>query len=191
MANVYSTIAVATDTGTEVQSKIANGASGTLFASGGTGSVPAFTATPSVTSITLGGGTALANYLQGTFTPAIAFGGSSTGVTYSSQTGEYTRIGNVIYYSVAIILSSKGAQTGNATITGFPVTVGGNPSMTAINYFSGITLTALYTNIAGYLAATTVMSLFQSASTQNAAAITDVMFSNGSQLYFSGMYFIS
>ncbi len=155
------------------------------------GQSPAFTATPSVTSITLGGGTALGTFVQGTFTPAVAFGGSSTGVTYAAQTGEYTQIGNVVYYSIALILTSKGSQTGNATITGFPVSVGGNPAMTAINYFGDITLTSLYTNMAGYLASTTIMSLFQAGSTQSEAYVTDAMFSNGSSLYFLGFYFTS
>ncbi|MES2875446.1 MAG: hypothetical protein V4708_17110 [Bacteroidota bacterium] len=44
MANVYSTIAVATDTGTEVQSKIANGVAGTIFTSAGSGSAPTWSA---------------------------------------------------------------------------------------------------------------------------------------------------
>jgi hypothetical protein len=58
----------------------------------------------------------------GTFTPGISFGGSSTGVTYTTQTGHYTRIGNLVFFYLFISLSSKGSQTGTVSVTGLPFT---------------------------------------------------------------------
>ncbi len=55
-----------------------------------------------------------------TWTPTIAFGGASVGVTYSTQTGLYTIIGDFIYYQFEIVLTSKGSSTGNATVSNFP-----------------------------------------------------------------------
>jgi hypothetical protein len=64
----------------------------------------------------------LDDYEEGTFTPAVAFGGASTGVTYSSQAGVYTKIGRVVYFSASVILTSNGSSTGSATVTGLPFT---------------------------------------------------------------------
>ena len=76
--------------------------------------------------ITFNGDTAAANalddYEEGTFTPALTFGGGSTGMSYSAQAGYYTKIGNIVYCTVYIALSAKGSSTGNADIGGLPFT---------------------------------------------------------------------
>lgn len=63
-------------------------------------------------------------YEEGTWTPALKFGGNSTGMTYSVQTGAYTRIGRQITITCLIVLSAKGSSTGVATITGLPYSSG-------------------------------------------------------------------
>jgi len=55
----------------------------------------------------------LASYSQGTFTPSINFGGVTTGITYSVQEGIYWRIGDVVYCTIAIVLTSKGSASGS------------------------------------------------------------------------------
>jgi hypothetical protein len=73
------------------------------------------------TSITLGGGTALANYLQGTWTPLIGGSTSESGQTYAVQTGTYTRIGNRFFVSATVQLSTAGTITGTYVyFKGFP-----------------------------------------------------------------------
>lgn len=67
----------------------------------------------------------LDDYEEGTWTPVLNFGGATTGITYSSQVGTYTKIGNLIYVEFACILTSKGSATGSATITGIPTSAGG------------------------------------------------------------------
>jgi hypothetical protein len=64
----------------------------------------------------------LDDYEEGTFTPVLAFGGSSTGITYAANNriGRYIKVGKLVTASVVILLSSKGAQTGVAIIDGFP-----------------------------------------------------------------------
>ncbi|HET8685504.1 MAG TPA: glycosyl hydrolase family 28-related protein, partial [Methanosarcina sp.] len=52
------------------------------------------------------------------FTPAIT-GGGTNAHTYVWQNGTYTKVGNVVSFSIALRLSAKDAgMTGNATITG-------------------------------------------------------------------------
>lgn len=157
-----------------------------VLATNGSG-VPSLTATPTVTSITFGAGSALNTYVQATsFTPALAFGGSATGITYSTQQGEYTQIGNIIFFAVSLILTSKGAQTGNTTITGFPVAAGGTLPYTSMNYCVGMTLTG---NVSGQVNSTT-MSLIQSTSGV-IGNVTNTAFANTSQMIFQGFYFTS
>jgi hypothetical protein len=61
-------------------------------------------------------------FLQGsgsyqTWTPAISFGGGSTGITYSVQSGVYQYVGSFIVCHFNIILTSKGSSTGFASIS--------------------------------------------------------------------------
>jgi len=73
-------------------------------------------------SATAGTGTSelLDDYEEGAWTPALLFGGASTGITYSHQTGVYTKIGNIVNFSLRIRISSAGSATGAATISGLP-----------------------------------------------------------------------
>jgi hypothetical protein len=59
---------------------------------------------------------------NGTWTPGITFGGGVTGITYGTQTGAYTKIGKLVFVSWDIVLTSKGTDTGGATISGLPFT---------------------------------------------------------------------
>jgi hypothetical protein len=55
------------------------------------------------------------------WTPTVLIGGSSTGITYSSQLGDWWREGNSIVVSGQITLSSKGSGTGVVTVGGLPL----------------------------------------------------------------------
>lgn len=58
----------------------------------------------------------------GTFTPGLAFSVSSTGVTYTTHTGRYLKVGKLVFIEITIELSSKGSASGDAWITGLPFT---------------------------------------------------------------------
>jgi hypothetical protein len=64
---------------------------------------------------------ALDDYEEGTFTPTLAFGGGTTGITYTTRTGRYTKVGRLVHITIVLLLSSKGSSTGSATITGLPL----------------------------------------------------------------------
>ena len=66
----------------------------------------------------------LDDYEEGTWTPVLTFGGGTTGISYSQQTGRYTRVGDVVHVFFVILLSSKGSASGNSQITGFPFSIG-------------------------------------------------------------------
>jgi len=60
--------------------------------------------------------------LSGDWTPAISFGGGTTGITYTTQVGKYHRFGNLVTCQMYIVLSSKGSSAGSLKITGLPFT---------------------------------------------------------------------
>ena len=65
----------------------------------------------------------LDDYEEGTWTPALTFGGASTGITYGASTlGRYTKVGNLVTLTGMLTLTSKGSSTGAAQITGLPFT---------------------------------------------------------------------
>jgi hypothetical protein len=64
----------------------------------------------------------LDDYEEGTWTPSVTFGGGSTGVTYSARNGYYTKIGNLVYLTCLINLTSKGSSAGQFRIAGLPFT---------------------------------------------------------------------
>ena len=67
-------------------------------------------------------GITLPSYKEGSWTPALKFGGASVGMTYTTQAGLHTKIGRMETVSCRIFLSAKGTSTGDATITGLPST---------------------------------------------------------------------
>ena len=67
----------------------------------------------------------LDDYEEGTFTPFYSSAsGAFTTLTYSTQTGKYTKIGNIVYFAINIFTSvvTLGTASGNLRIGGLPFT---------------------------------------------------------------------
>jgi hypothetical protein len=103
----------------------------------------------------------LDDYEEGTWTPAFSFAtpGNLT-VVYSIRIGEYTKIGRHVELSFNMSTSTFTHTTasGNATITGFPFTVGGTLAPVGALFWGGITK-AGYTNITMSVPAASTQSL--------------------------------
>jgi hypothetical protein len=87
----------------------------------------------------------LDDYEEGTWTPT--FGGQSgqSGQTYSSQTGRYTKVGNVVTATFELTLSNKGSITGIPMIKGLPFAAGGDESKYGpVMYFVDLTNNWIY-----------------------------------------------
>ena len=65
----------------------------------------------------------LDDYEEGTWTIGLTFGGGSTGITTTGNTGRYTKVGRQVTVSGILSLSNKGSSTGLAEITGLPFTI--------------------------------------------------------------------
>lgn len=57
---------------------------------------------------------------SGVWTPVLTFGGAGTGITYSLQSGTYSRFGKTVTLEMRLVLTSKGTATGAAEISGLP-----------------------------------------------------------------------
>jgi hypothetical protein len=62
----------------------------------------------------------LDDYEEGSWTPDLRFGGGTTGITYSTRTGKYIKIGNLVQAQFRITLTNKGASSGGAQVFGLP-----------------------------------------------------------------------
>jgi hypothetical protein len=119
----------------------------------------------------------LDDYEEGTWTPAINFGGSSTGLTYTQQTGVYTKVGSLVVASFFLLLSSKGSSTGTANLAGFPFAMGtANTGATNV-YTDRISMTNGVLGV--YLASGTAATLYNQVSGTN-SVVTNTHFANDS-----------
>ena len=86
----------------------------------------------------------LDDYEEGTWTPAITFGGGSTGVTYTASNGGfYTKVGRLVTLTFILDVSNKGSSTGNAIINGAPfncINAQSGRGGLAIGFTSGLTI---------------------------------------------------
>jgi hypothetical protein len=63
-------------------------------------------------------------YEEQTLTPQLLIGADATGITQGGSTGAFaTRNGNFVNFTLRVVLTSKGVNTGNVSITGLPYTI--------------------------------------------------------------------
>ena len=121
--------------------------------------------------------------VNSTFTPTITFGGGSTGVTYTTQTGRYTRIANRIFGEIRLVLSNKGSSTGSAIITGLPIAASASSYLNMAQVTNYSSMTAITSQITGGIGASaTGIGLFNFTSTSS-VALAETNFTNTSSLY--------
>jgi hypothetical protein len=133
----------------------------------------------------------LDDYEEGSFpsAPTITFGGGSTGITYGAQAGHYVVIGKMVFYSISLVLTSKGSSTGVALINNLPFTASSGatffPASLRISVMtSGVGDTMLYGAVNG--SATTLR--LDKIATGNVTQLTDADFTATSQVFITGSY---
>lgn len=144
--------------------------------------------------VSLVGGSAITS---GTFSPTLAFGGGSTGLTYLVQHGNYIVIGtpgtgNALVIATGLVqINTVGSSTGEATIGGLPY------SGTAFQTFGTVDLSESITPSSGYSAVVSRLSsgntdleLFQQPVNPNGTSefLTDTSFVSTSAIGFTISY---
>jgi hypothetical protein len=132
----------------------------------------------------------LDDYEEGTWTMGVAFDGASAGVTYSQNTGTYTKIGRQVTVNGRMDLTSKGSSTGDAAITGLPFTV---PNNVANNSAASLVLISVsFANqFEGFAVEnSTIISLFETTILGALTTLTNADFANNSAIVVSLTYFV-
>ena len=123
----------------------------------------------------------LDHYEEGTFTPFIGALSSMPSVTYGSERGgKYTRIGNMVFYSLGMNIASYSGGSGNSYIGGFPYVGAGTPGWDGAHVFrdcSAIGLNSRLNQLRGWMETSTAagypyMHLQQHSNTATFAAGT-------------------
>ena len=97
----------------------------------------------------------LDHYEEGTFTPFLGAQSSMPSVTYGSERGgKYTRIGNIVFYSLGFQMTAFSGGSGNVYIGGFPYVGSGNPGWDGAHVFrdcSAIGLNSRTNQLGGWM----------------------------------------
>lgn len=120
--------------------------------------------------------------------PTLRFDGSTSGITYNSRYGYFTRVGNLVTFHVHIALSSKGSATGDVNVS-FPFPAAANIDAQKIicGTFThpeepGLVQLVLYAGYSsGFLSKVT--------SSNEIIQMTDSDVHDFSEFYLSGSYF--
>lgn len=132
----------------------------------------------------------LDDYEEGTWTPDLQFGGANTGITYTSRTGTYQKVGNRVTLKGDFVLSNKGSATGAAKIAGMPFVAASDGSGTTVvsttsTYVTGVTATGMVIVIAFTANSTLLIYVNNNGAS---AALSDTAFSNTSSMSFNLTY---
>jgi len=127
----------------------------------------------------------LDDYEEGTWTPGVAFGGGIVGITYGTQAGNYTKIGNMVTAWFTMALTNKGSSTGSATLTGLPFTINNSSGSSGVEAASwtGMTTSLILTQVQG-IANTTTANIFglAAAATSSQTNLANTDFANTTNL---------
>lgn len=138
--------------------------------------------------VTVGGNLVAMEPAVGTFTPGLTLGGGSTGMTFTTQLGFYTRIADRVLFNLTIVLSAKGSSTGAAAVTGLPFPANAGSGRNSALAFYGTSMSSLSGSLSGLLlAGSSSISLTESA-TGTANQLNDTNLTNTSQIVISGQY---
>lgn len=175
-------------------------------ATGTTSTNLVFSTSPTLTTPTLGvasatsinfGQDALNYYDEGTFTPTFTFGFvGDLSVVYTNQTGEYTRIGRMVYVSFRVDFTpTYTTSSGNARFGGLPFTVNGsvNGPGNILDTNTAITWPATYTSASVIIAGgTTYANVIFLKSAGNSATLDTAGLASGVavRIVWSGFYLI-
>jgi hypothetical protein len=129
----------------------------------------------------------LDDFEKGAWTPALKFGGASVGMTYGTQLGAYTKIGNRVWCEARIGLTAKGSSTGAATITGIPFT-NSTTFLGANKCFYCANMAALTGEISGYTNGGVATLLVWAVT--GTAAVTDANFTNTSDILMTFSFMV-
>ena len=142
------------------------------------------TANPSTDANTLD------DYEEGTWTPTMTFGGSSTGVTYGTRDGRYVKIGSMVWLGIRVTLTNNGSGTGQCVITSLPFTSlnAGNAALGCFmaEYWAGTT--GVVGNLLAIIGSNSTSAGMRMSGGTNTVDVSDTVIGNSATVYLDGWY---
>jgi len=138
---------------------------------------------------TNGSGTSelLEDYEEGTFTPAFSMTSGGHNITYSTQQGSYTKIGNVVSIEIYLTINGINANgSGNLIITGLPFTKTGRYGGLNISYLHSMNNKEIVSCLLDLN--NTVAYLYEWNGSSNVTTSVASVFTTSSQLMVNGTY---
>jgi hypothetical protein len=129
----------------------------------------------------------LDDYEEGTFTPAVSFGGGTTGITYSTSTARYLKVGKNVWINGIVTLTNKGSSTGAARLTGLPFAEG-DTAATLLQVMQITGFSSVSVALGGIITASGSVATLVQQGAAGYSTMDDTNFSNTSAFYFSGWY---
>ena len=120
------------------------------------------------------------------YTPILAFGGASAGLSYTSRSSHYTRNGDVVFYCGQIIVYSNGSSTGQPTIS-LPLTASGNTVNGVINV-SIVGASGLTSPVLGVITTDGTTMLLWDYGATGAVALDETNIPDSATISWSGSY---
>jgi hypothetical protein len=139
------------------------------------------------------GNTTFSSYIEAsTFAtaPELLFGGANTGMTYTVRRHRYTKIGNVYFVEVYLIINALGSSTGVASVSNFPGTFPAtNTGVQLTASVGGVDLSANnYQVVAAPSGGTSTVLLYQTGDNVNGTQLSETAFANGDGVQIYGFY---
>ena len=148
-------------------------------------------------SATAGTGTSelLDDYEEGTFTPSYNTSNSDANVAYASQDGEYTKICNVVYVDIYLVISSvTSTGSGNIYIEDLPFVAqtGSKTKFTISPYGVNFDAVNFYSLTASAVSNSDKLSIIgiQDNAAWAGASPSNFVVSSGSRIVINGFYFV-
>lgn len=126
-------------------------------------------------------------YEEGTFTPTIAGDGTAGAGTYTGQTGKYTRIGNVVHYSISLSWTAH-TGAGGMRINGLPFAIAFSGQAASLYYSGLIPASNKDISVKTGAAASTYLEFFSTDVTTGIATVFTL--DTNALVVISGSYFV-
>ena len=188
-ATAYSLICGGTTTTGAFQG-VADVATGQVLVSGGVSALPAFSSTPTLTSVTFGAGTALSTYAEGTFNPTIAGASTAGTTTYTLQSARYVKIGKLVWIQ-GYVTWTAATGTGVIQVGGLPFTIdsaSSAPHYPAISIDSNLAIATATWVFGRADNGNTYFSIFGSIQSTGVGVNSSLAANTNNTIQFSGMY---
>ncbi len=137
------------------------------------------------------GANTLDDYEEGTFTPTAIFAAGSGTITYTTQLGRYTKIGDIVFFSIDLETLDIVSRTGDMTIGGLPFTSTTVPGgAVRVGFAGGLTITAGMSVTGNVNASSTIIAVRLWDAIAGTTALQDTEWTDDGRVLLAGWYHV-